>query len=73
MEQTNVKPRPLGEVDAYADGEGKQKVSLNSNNLSGVYAASSPRRRAFGFERHFIKSELQKLFYKLKPVLKDGF
>ena len=44
--QTNTKPRPLGEVDAYADGEGK-KVSLSQNDLSGVYAASSPTRRAF--------------------------
>ena len=26
--KTNIKPRPLGEVDAHADGEGKEKVSL---------------------------------------------
>ena len=50
--QTNTKPRPLGEVDAYADGEGK-KVSLSQNNLSGVYAASSPTRRAFDYAQIF--------------------
>ena len=26
--KTNIKPRPRGEVDAHADGEGKEKVSL---------------------------------------------
>ena len=48
---THVKPRPRGEVDAHADGEGKEKSKFKANNLSGVYAASSPGRRAFGFER----------------------
>ena len=46
----------------YADGEGKEKVSLSQKDLSGVYAASSPKRRALGFEQSFIKSVLQKLF-----------
>ena len=58
MKQTNIKPRPMGEVDAYADGEGK-KVSFNPNNLSGVYAASSPKRRAFEFEQPFVRSVLK--------------
>ena len=41
--------------------ERAKKSKFKANDLSGVYAASSPMRRAFGFS-DFYKSTLQKLF-----------
>ena len=46
--------------------ERAKESKFKANDLSGVYAASSPMRRAFGFEQTFVKACYKSFFDRPK-------